>query len=66
MILGKVSFWVDWGDGRVYYGEMGVWARVGGGAGEFKGHSCRRLGRYRPYIHLPRSEGTDMCVRMKK
>ena len=36
MILGKVSIWVDWGDGRVYYGKMGVWGRVGGGAGDFR------------------------------
>ena len=37
VILGKVLFWVDLGDGGVYYGEMGVGARVGGEAGEFEG-----------------------------
>ena len=37
MILGKVLFWVDWGDGGVYYGEMGVWIKLGGGEESFQG-----------------------------
>ncbi len=36
MILGRVSFWIDWGDRRVYDVKMGVWARVGGGAGSLR------------------------------
>ena len=31
--MGKVSFYVDWGDGRVYYGKMGVWLELGRGQG---------------------------------
>ena len=31
-----MSFWVDWGDGRVYYRKMGVWVKLGGGQESFR------------------------------